>query len=64
MIGQQLERDLEEVDYLGLFQLDFRPGYSTEIALVTFVEDQDVLVFLDFSVDFTYFYCCFDSYII
>lgn len=41
MVGQQLDRDLEEVDYLDLFQLDFRPGYSTETELVTFVDDQD-----------------------
>lgn len=26
---------------MDLFQLDFRPGYSTETELVTFVDNQD-----------------------
>lgn len=52
-------RVLNEMDYLDAFQLDFRPGYGTEIALVALGDNlwwkQDrgtasLLVLLDLSV--------------
>lgn len=38
-IGQQLQRFLEEMDYLGLFQCGFRPQYNRESACVMLADD-------------------------
>ncbi|KAF7251034.1 putative RNA-directed DNA polymerase from transposon BS [Varanus komodoensis] len=61
VVGGQLQALLDETDYLDPFQSSFRPGYSTESALVTLYDDlcreKDrgsafLLVLLDLSVAF------------
>lgn len=38
MVGLPLKRDIEKRDYLDHFESPFRPRYSTEAALITFVD--------------------------
>ena len=40
MVVSQLQRFLDEVDYLDPFQSGFRPDYGTEIALDTLGDDR------------------------
>lgn len=39
MVGLQRQRTLEEIDYLDLFQSDFRFGHSIERQLIAFIND-------------------------
>ena len=39
VVADQLQRLLEETDYLDPFQLGFRPGFGTETALVALYDD-------------------------
>ncbi|KAF7246401.1 Matrix metalloproteinase-16 [Varanus komodoensis] len=61
VVAGQLQALLDETDYLDPFQSGFRPGYSTESALVALYDDlcrekdrgsASLLVLLDFSVAF------------
>uniref|UniRef100_A0A8D0DWT2 Reverse transcriptase domain-containing protein n=1 Tax=Salvator merianae TaxID=96440 RepID=A0A8D0DWT2_SALMN len=58
VVAFQLQRSLDEADYLGPWQSGFRPGYSTETALVALIDDlwrardrgySSILVLLDLS---------------
>lgn len=39
VVALQMQRILDETDYLDPFQSSFRPGYGTEMALVTVLDD-------------------------
>lgn len=39
VVSTQLQKAVDEANYLDTFQFGFRSGYSTEMALVTLVND-------------------------
>lgn len=39
MVGLQFQTALREMNYLNLFHSGFRLGYSTEVALIAFVDN-------------------------